>query len=135
MHFPAETKAARICYPLAPIRLLTLFTPAGWKMPFATAGLTPQDLDLPAGSLTYCKADAEPNCTTIPWVGVRFLTRDEIAENCPCIPSRLPRIQQVTKRSAKAGERIDVTTKRFGPDAVIQTQLNFRDVVSYCRCE
>jgi hypothetical protein len=66
------------------LRPLTLFAPGGLEEAFRSIASPAKNLELPAGALTYSKADLKHTAQRFSEYGVGFLAPDEIVTNCPC---------------------------------------------------
>jgi quercetin dioxygenase-like cupin family protein len=71
------------------IRMLTLFTPAGFEEALRGVSSPAQSLELPAGVRTYSTTDLKQTAERFGSYGIRFLTSDEVAEHLPLYPKPL----------------------------------------------
>jgi hypothetical protein len=67
------------------LQLLTLFTPGGLEGAFRESSAA-QNLDLPAGAITYSMVELEKTARRFSAYGARFLTPDEIRDQLPLYP-------------------------------------------------
>jgi len=72
------------------LRVLALFTPAGLEEVFRGMSTPAQRLELPTGAVTYATGDLKQTAQRLSEYGARFLTPDEIGEQLPLYPTRLP---------------------------------------------
>ena len=72
------------------LRVLALFTPAGLEEVFRGMSTPAQRLELPTGAVTYSTGDLKKTAQRLSEYGARFLTPDEIEEQLPLYPKRLP---------------------------------------------
>ena len=72
------------------LRVLALFTPAGLEEVFQGMSTPAQRLELPTGSVTYSTGDLKQTAQRLSDYGARFLTPDEMEEQLPLYPKRLP---------------------------------------------
>jgi mannose-6-phosphate isomerase-like protein (cupin superfamily) len=73
------------------LRVLALFSPAGLEDAFRSMSSPAQNMDLPAGALTYSTADPNDTAQRLKEYGVHLLPPDEIADQLPLYPRSLPR--------------------------------------------
>jgi len=91
------------------LRVLALFTPAGLEEVFRGMSTPAQRLELPTGAVTYSTGDLKKTAQRLSEYGARFLTPDEIEEQLPLYPKRLP--SSAGKFTADA--RMSRTTKSY----------------------
>src|SRR5215813_3868048 len=72
------------------LRVLALFTPAGLEEAFRGVSTPAQRLELPTEAVAYSAGDLKQTAQRLSEYGARFLTPDEIAEQLPLYPKRLP---------------------------------------------
>ena len=72
------------------LRVLVLFTPAGLEEAFRNMNSPVRNLDLPSGELTYSTIDLKDTAKRFSEYGIRFLARDEIADELPLYPKPSP---------------------------------------------
>jgi mannose-6-phosphate isomerase-like protein (cupin superfamily) len=72
------------------LRVLTLFAPGGAEEAFRSMSSPAQNLEPPAGALTYLNADMKQTVQRSSERGVRILAPDEVADQPPLYPQGLP---------------------------------------------
>jgi quercetin dioxygenase-like cupin family protein len=72
------------------IRVLTLFVPGGVEGAFRGMGSPAQNLEPPAGAITYSEADFDQTVQRFAEYGVRILAPHEVADELPLYPKSLP---------------------------------------------
>jgi len=72
------------------LRVLALFTPAGLEEAFHGMSTPAKRLELPTEAVTYSTGDLKQTAQRLSDYGARFLTPDEIGEQLPLYPKRLP---------------------------------------------
>ena len=72
------------------LRVLALFTPAGLEEAFRGVSTPAQRLELPTEAVAYSAGGLKQTAQRLSEYGARFLTPDEIVEQLPLYPKRLP---------------------------------------------